>query len=288
MHAGLTPLNMNISISCSEVTERSSCWWAPAVCLPTYFPLRSVLLQWSQTHSKGLWVKSRTGFQFQPASAWSCIIQWELSGSVFTSHFPWEKVITELKWFSLFVGWSYLWETFRFTSFTWRDRRSELQLSGFRNKFKIIARADYLRTVCVQVEFICFSPEYSGHQHHAEWTAAASSLGGGASEEGVSGHRDAGSRVQGLRRENGRLQEQLRSSEELNSTLRSELNLHRSIMAQTSSHHQDRDRVSEPQEVHRCDITSQRRGGADEPRTMNPGKREVQPRSYHRAAGFSD
>ncbi|KAF6729084.1 CDK5 regulatory subunit-associated protein 2 [Oryzias melastigma] len=109
-----------------------------------------------------------------------------------------------------------------------------------------------------------------GHQHHAEWTAAASSLGGGASEEGVSGHRDAGSRVQGLRRENGRLQEQLRSSEELNSTLRSELNLHRSIMAQTSSHHQDRDRVSEPQEVHRRDITSQRRGGADEPRTMNP------------------
>ncbi|XP_024155482.1 CDK5 regulatory subunit-associated protein 2 isoform X3 [Oryzias melastigma] len=109
-----------------------------------------------------------------------------------------------------------------------------------------------------------------GHQHHAEWTAAASSLGGGASEEGVSGHRDAGSRVQGLRRENGRLQEQLRSSEELNSTLRSELNLHRSIMAQTSCHHQDRDRVSEPQEVHRRDITSQRRGGADEPRTMNP------------------
>ncbi|RVE65985.1 hypothetical protein OJAV_G00122060 [Oryzias javanicus] len=109
-----------------------------------------------------------------------------------------------------------------------------------------------------------------GHQHHAEWTAVPSSLVGGASEEGMSGHRDAGRRVQGLRRENGRLQEQLRSSEELNSTLRSELNLHRSIMAQTSSHHQDRDRVSEPQEARRCDITSQRRGGADEPRAMNP------------------
>lgn len=57
----------------------------------------------------------------------------------------------------------------------------------------------------------------------------------------MSGHRDAASRLQGLRRENGRLQEQLRSSEELNATLRSELDLHRSIMAQSSSHHEEQE-----------------------------------------------
>ncbi|XP_028274258.1 CDK5 regulatory subunit-associated protein 2 isoform X2 [Parambassis ranga] len=76
-------------------------------------------------------------------------------------------------------------------------------------------------------------------RHPTDWTGAAH--GGGAQEEGVSGHRDAASRLQGLQRENGRLQEQLRSSEELNTTLRSELDLHRSIMAQTSSHHQEQD-----------------------------------------------
>ncbi|XP_078812333.1 CDK5 regulatory subunit-associated protein 2 isoform X3 [Oryzias latipes] len=108
-----------------------------------------------------------------------------------------------------------------------------------------------------------------GHQHHTEWTAASASPVGGASEEGVSGHRDAASRVQGLQRENGRLQEQLRGSEELNSTLRSELNLHRSIMAQSSSHHQARGRDSGPQDTHRYEVTSQRHA-ADEPRAMNP------------------
>uniref|UniRef100_A0A8C7YDR1 CDK5 regulatory subunit-associated protein 2/Myomegalin coiled coil domain-containing protein n=1 Tax=Oryzias sinensis TaxID=183150 RepID=A0A8C7YDR1_9TELE len=108
-----------------------------------------------------------------------------------------------------------------------------------------------------------------GHQHHTEWTAASASPVGGASEEGVSSHRDAASRVQGLQRENGRLQEQLRGSEELNSTLRSELNLHRSIMAQSSSHYQTRERDSGPQDMHRYEVTSQRHA-ADEPRAMNP------------------
>ncbi|XP_056146744.1 CDK5 regulatory subunit-associated protein 2 isoform X3 [Lampris incognitus] len=64
---------------------------------------------------------------------------------------------------------------------------------------------------------------------------------GGVKVDGVSGHRDHASKVQGLQRENGRLQEKLRSSEELNATLRSELDLHRSIMAQTSSYHQEQD-----------------------------------------------
>ncbi|XP_041825262.1 CDK5 regulatory subunit-associated protein 2 isoform X3 [Melanotaenia boesemani] len=91
-----------------------------------------------------------------------------------------------------------------------------------------------------------------GQKHHTEWSGTAASAVGGAQEEGVSGHKDAASRLQGLQRENGRLQEQLRSSEELNATLHSELDLHRSIMAQTSSHRQeqgqDQDQeMSEPQ-----------------------------------------
>lgn len=72
-------------------------------------------------------------------------------------------------------------------------------------------------------------------QHSADWTGA----GGGVLEEGVSGHWDTVSRLQGLQRENSRLQEQLVNSEELNATLRRELDLHRSIMAQTSSHLQE-------------------------------------------------
>ncbi|XP_069025335.1 CDK5 regulatory subunit-associated protein 2 isoform X2 [Embiotoca jacksoni] len=109
----------------------------------------------------------------------------------------------------------------------------------------------------------------------ADWTGAAVPHVGGAQEEGVSGHRDSGSRLQGLQRENGRLQEQLMSSEELNITLRSELDLHRSIMAQTSSHHQEQDQGhnqegSGPQtEAHRQDgdISSPKNAG-EQPRTM--------------------
>ncbi|CAG5867677.1 unnamed protein product [Menidia menidia] len=72
-----------------------------------------------------------------------------------------------------------------------------------------------------------------GQQPRSDWTGGALPTVGGAQEEGVSGRREAVSRLEGLQRENGRLQEQLRSSEDLNATLRSELDLHRSIMAQT-------------------------------------------------------
>ncbi|XP_072227758.1 uncharacterized protein [Leuresthes tenuis] len=113
-------------------------------------------------------------------------------------------------------------------------------------------------------------------QHHSDWTGVAVPAGGGAQEEGVSGHRDAVSRLEGLQRENGRLQEQLRSSEDLNATLRTELDLHRSIMAQTNSHHQEqgqghKQEVAEPQtEAHKQDaeVISQR-GAGELPRTMN-------------------
>ncbi|XP_075312442.1 CDK5 regulatory subunit-associated protein 2 isoform X4 [Odontesthes bonariensis] len=113
-------------------------------------------------------------------------------------------------------------------------------------------------------------------QHRSDWTGVAVTAAGGAQEEGVSGHREAVSRLEGLQRENGRLQEQLRSSEDLNATLRTELDLHRSVMAQTNSHHQERGQghnqeVSEPQTEackHDADILSQR-GAGEHPRTMN-------------------
>ncbi|XP_070706541.1 CDK5 regulatory subunit-associated protein 2 [Pempheris klunzingeri] len=112
--------------------------------------------------------------------------------------------------------------------------------------------------------------------HHTDWTGSAVSSVGGAQEEGVSGHRDAASRLQGLQRENRRLQEQLRGSEELNITLRSELDLHRSIMAQTSSHHEEQDHgqdedASGPQiDAHKQDggVGSQQ-NAAEQPRAMN-------------------
>ncbi|KAF1377711.1 hypothetical protein PFLUV_G00203570 [Perca fluviatilis] len=113
-------------------------------------------------------------------------------------------------------------------------------------------------------------------QQPSDWTGVSVSPVGGAQEDGVSGHRDAASRLSGLQRENWRLQDQLRGSEELNATLRSELDLHRSIMAQTSSHHQEQDQShdqdgSEPQtQSHKRDgdIGSQK-NAVEQPRTMN-------------------
>ncbi|XP_074472901.1 CDK5 regulatory subunit-associated protein 2 isoform X1 [Sebastes fasciatus] len=117
-----------------------------------------------------------------------------------------------------------------------------------------------------------------GQRHPSDWTGAAVPPVGGAQEDGVSPHRDAASRLQGLQRENGRLQDQLRGTEDLNVTLRSELDLHLSIMAQTSSHHQDQDQShnqdqdgSGPQtQSHKGDrdIGSQK-NAAEQPRTMN-------------------
>ncbi|CAI5667291.1 unnamed protein product [Oreochromis niloticus] len=113
-------------------------------------------------------------------------------------------------------------------------------------------------------------------QLHSDWTGATVSPVGGAQDEGVSGHRDAGGRLQGLQRENGRLQEQLRSSEELNATLRSELDLHCSIMAQTTSHHQEQEQGhdqegSGPQtEAQKQDgDTSAQKNAGELPHTMN-------------------
>ncbi|XP_039856802.1 CDK5 regulatory subunit-associated protein 2 isoform X1 [Simochromis diagramma] len=113
-------------------------------------------------------------------------------------------------------------------------------------------------------------------QLHSDWTGATVSPIGGAQDEGVSGHRDAGGKLQGLQRENGRLQEQLRSSEELNATLRSELDLHRSIMAQTTSHHQEQEQGhdqegSGPQtKAQKQDgDTSAQRNAGEQPHTMN-------------------
>lgn len=105
---------------------------------------------------------------------------------------------------------------------------------------------------------------------------------GGSQDEGVSGHRDAASRLQGLQRENGRLQEQLRSSAELNATLRSELDLHRSIMAQTTSHHQEWDQGQDQEgsgprketDKQDRDMSSQKNAG-EQPCTMNSGKSEA-------------
>ncbi|XP_040914150.1 CDK5 regulatory subunit-associated protein 2 isoform X2 [Toxotes jaculatrix] len=112
-----------------------------------------------------------------------------------------------------------------------------------------------------------------GQRHPADWTGAAVPPVGGAQEEGVSGHRDAASRLQGLQRENGRLQEQLRSSEELNATLRSELDLHRSIMAQSSSQEQDQGHDQEGSgprtEAHKGDGVIAAKNVAEQPRTMN-------------------
>ncbi|XP_028458357.1 CDK5 regulatory subunit-associated protein 2 isoform X4 [Perca flavescens] len=113
-------------------------------------------------------------------------------------------------------------------------------------------------------------------QQPSDWTGVSVSPVGGAQEDGVSGHRDAASRLSGLQRENWRLQDQLRGSEEINATLRSELDLHRSIMAQTSSHHQEQDQShdhdgSEPQtQSHKRDgdIGSQK-NAVEQPRTMN-------------------
>lgn len=119
----------------------------------------------------------------------------------------------------------------------------------------------------------------SGQQLHPDWTGATVPPIGGAQDKGVSGHRDAGGRLQGLHRENGRLQEQLRSSEELNATLRSELDLHRSIMAQTTSHHQEQEQGhdqegSGPQtKAQKQDgETSAQRNAGGQPHTMNSGK----------------
>ncbi|XP_026211663.1 CDK5 regulatory subunit-associated protein 2 isoform X3 [Anabas testudineus] len=113
-------------------------------------------------------------------------------------------------------------------------------------------------------------------RHPNDWTGAAVSPVRGAHEEGVSGHRDPASRLQGLHRENGRLQEQLRISEELNATLRSELDLHRLIMAQTSSHHQERDQSYDLEgsglqmEAHKQDRdTSSQTKAAEQPQAVN-------------------
>ncbi|XP_031173709.1 CDK5 regulatory subunit-associated protein 2 isoform X2 [Sander lucioperca] len=115
-------------------------------------------------------------------------------------------------------------------------------------------------------------------RHPSDWTGVSVSPVGGAQEDGVSGHRDAASRLSGLQRENWRLQDQLRGSEELNATLRSELDLHRSIMAQTSSHHQEQDQShdqdgSGPQtqtQSHKRDgDTGSQKNAVEQPRTMN-------------------
>ena len=117
-----------------------------------------------------------------------------------------------------------------------------------------------------------------GQRHPSDWPGSAVPPVGGAQEEGVSGHRDAANRLQGLQRENGRLQDQLKNSEELNATLRSELDLHRSIMAQTSSHHQgpDQDHDQEgsgPQTgAHKGDGDFTAENAAAQPCTMNSGK----------------
>ncbi|KAK2819336.1 hypothetical protein Q5P01_024897 [Channa striata] len=111
-------------------------------------------------------------------------------------------------------------------------------------------------------------------QHPTDWAGAAVSPVRGAQKEGVSGHRDSVSRLQGLQRENRRLQEQLRDSEELNATLRSELDLNRSIMAQSTSHQHEQDQSHDqerPQtKVHKRDgdISSQK-NVAEQPCTMN-------------------
>ncbi|XP_059214660.1 CDK5 regulatory subunit-associated protein 2 isoform X2 [Centropristis striata] len=113
-------------------------------------------------------------------------------------------------------------------------------------------------------------------RHPSDWTGAAVPPVGGAQEDGVSVHRDAASRLQGLQRENKRLQDQLRGSEELNTTLRTELDLHRSIMAQTSSHHQEQDHDhdqegSGPQtDTPKPDgVIDSQKNAAEQPRTMN-------------------
>ncbi|XP_042365374.1 CDK5 regulatory subunit-associated protein 2 isoform X2 [Plectropomus leopardus] len=113
-------------------------------------------------------------------------------------------------------------------------------------------------------------------QNPTDWTAAAAPPVGGAQEEGVCGHRDAASRLQGLQRENGRLQEQLRSSEELNATLRSELDLHRSIMAQTGSHQREQDHGQDldgsgPQSASYKGVgdIGLQKNAAEQPHTMN-------------------
>ncbi|XP_030005659.1 CDK5 regulatory subunit-associated protein 2 isoform X2 [Sphaeramia orbicularis] len=112
--------------------------------------------------------------------------------------------------------------------------------------------------------------KHSDQRHSADWPAVnVPPGGGGAQEEGVSGHR-----LQGLQRENGRLQEQLRNSEELNSTLRTELDLHRSIMAQTSSHHQEKDQSQDQDGSGPQTEASKQDGGSqknmsEQPRTLN-------------------
>ncbi|XP_068429681.1 CDK5 regulatory subunit-associated protein 2 isoform X3 [Clinocottus analis] len=112
-----------------------------------------------------------------------------------------------------------------------------------------------------------------GQRHLSDWTGRDGAAVGGAAE-GVSGHRDAASRLQGLQRLNGRLRDQLRGSEDLNTSLRSELDLHRSIMAQTSSHHQEQDhghgRDGSGPRTHKRDgdIGSQE-NAAHQPRSMN-------------------
>ena len=121
-----------------------------------------------------------------------------------------------------------------------------------------------------------FPCTHLGQQHSSDWMGAAVPPVGGAQVEGLSSHRGAASRLQGLQRENGRLQEQLRGKEELNATLRTELDLHRSIISQNSPYHQRRDQGQDKQgsgphtEAHKVDRAPN--SSHEQHSTMNSGK----------------
>ncbi|XP_047200543.1 CDK5 regulatory subunit-associated protein 2 isoform X6 [Hippoglossus stenolepis] len=112
-------------------------------------------------------------------------------------------------------------------------------------------------------------------RHSSDWMGAAVPPVGGAQVEGLSSHRGAASRLQGLQRENGRLQEQLRGKEELNATLRTELDLHRSIISQNSPYHQKRDQGQDKQgsgpqtEAHKVDKDTAPKTSHEQHSTMN-------------------
>nr|XP_019937556.1 PREDICTED: CDK5 regulatory subunit-associated protein 2 isoform X5 [Paralichthys olivaceus] len=125
----------------------------------------------------------------------------------------------------------------------------------------------------------CHSPQGGSRspsqRHSSDWMGAAVPPVGGAQADGVSSHRGAASRLQGLQRENGRLREQLRGNEELNATLRSELDLHRSIISQSSPYHQNWDQGQDKQgsgpqtEAHEVDRDIAPQSAPEQHSTMN-------------------
>ncbi|XP_069370322.1 CDK5 regulatory subunit-associated protein 2 isoform X7 [Paralichthys olivaceus] len=125
----------------------------------------------------------------------------------------------------------------------------------------------------------CHSPQGGSRspsqRHSSDWMGAAVPPVGGAQADGVSSHRGASSRLQGLQRENGRLREQLRGNEELNATLRSELDLHRSIISQSSPYHQNWDQGQDKQgpgpqtEAHEVDRDIAPQSAPEQHSTMN-------------------